>query len=310
MEYNSKIFVAGHRGLVGSAVVSNLINNGYNNLITKTRSELDLSKQDQVDWFFSSYEPEYVILAAAKVGGIVANNSCPADFIKENLNVQTNVIDACHRYKVKKLLYLGSSCIYPKLSAQPIKEEYLLSGYLEETNEAYAIAKIAGLLMCQSYARQYGDNFIAAMPCNLYGPGDNFDLNNSHVLPALIRKFHDAKVNKDKVVKLWGTGNVFREFLYVDDLADALIFLMNNFDANGRDNYINVGSGVDLTIRDLARLIETVVGANVDIEYDITKPDGTPRKLLDVTKLNNLGWKPKTTLMEGLKKTYNSYILM
>ncbi|HPP04400.1 MAG TPA: GDP-L-fucose synthase [Spirochaetota bacterium] len=305
MEKKSKIFVAGHRGLVGSAIVRKLQQEGYNNLILRTREELDLTNFNAVSEFFKKEKPEYVFLAAAKVGGILANSTKKAEFIYENLQIQNNVIHNAYLNNVKKLLFLGSSCIYPKMCPQPIKEEYLLSGYLEPTNDAYAIAKIAGLIMCRSYNEQYGANFISAMPTNLYGYNDNFDLNSSHVLPALIRKFHEAKVENKKEVIVWGTGSPLREFLFVDDLADALLFLMNNYNEN---IHINVGTGEDISIKDLAFLIKEVVGFNGQITFDTSKPDGTPRKLLDVSRINKLGWKAKTSLKDGIKLTYEWYL--
>ena len=301
MEKQSKIYVAGHRGLVGSAIVRNLKEKGYTNIIGKTHSELDLKDQKAVRKFFEEEKPEYVFLAAAKVGGINANNTYPADFIYENLEIQNNVIKASLDYKVKKLLFLGSSCIYPKLSPQPIKEEYLLSGYLEPTNEAYALAKISGLKMCQFFKRQYGVNFISCMPTNLYGPNDNFDLNSSHVMPALIRKFHEAKVNNDAFVEVWGTGKPLREFLHVDDMADGCVFLMENYDG---EEHVNIGTGKEVSIRELAELIKEVVGFEGELKFNTDKPDGTPRKLLDVSKLEGLGWKYKVELKDGIKSAY------
>jgi GDP-L-fucose synthase len=305
MDKDSKIYVAGHTGLVGSAIVRNLQSKGYTNIITRTHKELDLTNQEAVRNFFEEERPEYVFLAAAKVGGIRANSTYPADFIYENLMIECNVIKAAHDYKVKKLLFLGSSCIYPKMAPQPIKEEYLLSGYLEPTNEAYAIAKIAGLKMCQYFKRQYGDNFISCMPTNVYGPNDNFDLENSHVIPALIRKFHEAKIENKPYVEIWGTGTPRREFLYVDDLADACVFLMENYDG---EETVNVGTGKDVTIRELAEIISKVVGYKGELKFDTSKPDGTPRKLLDVSKLNELGWKYKVELVDGIKKTYEWFL--
>ncbi len=301
MEKLSKIYVAGHRGLVGSAIVRALEANGFTNLITRTRQELNLLDATAVTEFFQAEKPEYVFLAAAKVGGIMANKNYPADFIRENLLIETNVIDAAYQCKVKKLLFLGSSCIYPKLAPQPIKEEYLLTGPLEPTNDAYAIAKIAGVIMCQSYRRQYSCNFMSVMPTNLYGPNDNFDLETSHVLPALIRRFHEAKETNAPSVTLWGTGTPMREFLYVDDLAAACLHLMKTYDEG---NIVNIGTGEDVTIKELAETIANIVGYNGTLEWDVTKPDGTPRKLLDVSKLHSLGFKHKTTLEDGVKKTY------
>jgi GDP-L-fucose synthase len=305
MEKHSNIYVAGHRGLVGSAIVRSLKEKGYTNLICQTSRELDLREKNQVDSFFEKQNIDYVFLAAAKVGGIVANNEFPADFIRDNLLIQSNIIDAAYRNKVKKLLFLGSTCIYPKYAPQPLKEEYLLTGELEPTNEPYAIAKIAGIKMCQSYNRQYKTNFISVMPTNLYGPNDNFDLNSSHVLPALIRKFHEAKKNNSPFVDVWGTGTPKREFLYSDDLADACIYLMNTYDGN---EIVNIGVGEDIEIRELAQLIRKIVGYQGDIKFDTSKPDGTPRKLVDVTKLNNLGWKAKTSLDIGIKNAYQWYL--
>ena len=305
MNKNSKIYVAGHRGLVGSAIVRNLQSEGYTNIITRTHSELDLTDQQSVRRFFEEEKPEYVFLAAAKVGGIHANNTYPADFIYDNLMIECNVIKAAHDFNVKKLLFLGSSCIYPKMSPQPIKEEYLLSGYLEPTNEAYAIAKIAGLKMCQYFKKRYGDNFISCMPTNLYGPNDNFDLQNSHVLPALIRKFHEAKVEDKPYVEIWGTGTPRREFLYVDDMADACVFLMKNYDG---EETVNIGTGNDITIKELAEITKEVIGYEGELKFDTSKPDGTPRKLLDVSKLNELGWKYKVELKEGITKVYKWYL--
>ena len=301
MNKDSKIYVAGHTGLVGSAIYRKLKSEGYTNIITKTHKELDLTNQAKTQEFFENEKPEYVFLAAAKVGGIHANNTYPADFAYINIMIESNVIKASYDYGVKKLLFLGSSCIYPKLCPQPIKEEYLLTGPLEKTNEAYAIAKIAGLKMCQYFNRQYGTNYISVMPTNLYGPNDNFDLETSHVLPALIRKFHEAKINNKPYVEVWGTGTPRREFLYVDDLADAVIYLMNNYDEN---EPLNIGTGKDITIKELAGLIKEIVGYEGEIKFDTTKPDGTPRKLLDVSRLHNAGWEHKITLREGIENTY------
>jgi GDP-L-fucose synthase len=301
MKKNSKIYVAGHRGLVGSAIVRNLAEKGYSNIITRTREELDLLDPQKVADFFSQEKPDYVFLAAAKVGRIHANDIYPADFIHQNLQVQNNVIHNSYLSKVKKLLFLGSSCIYPRNCPQPIKEEYLLTGELEKTNEPYAIAKIAGIKMCQAYNKQYGTNFISVMPTNLYGINDNFNLENSHVLPALLRKFHDAKINSASEVVMWGTGSPMREFLFVDDLADACVFLMENY---SESEIINIGTGEDITIKDLALTIKKAVGFEGKIANDASKPDGTPRKLLDVSKLHGLGWKHKTGLEEGIRKTY------
>jgi len=305
MNKDAKIYVAGHRGLVGSAILRKLQADGYTNLIYRTSKELDLRDRNQVDKFFEEEKPEYVFLAAAKVGGIVANNEYPANFIRDNLMIQTNVIDAAYRNGVKKLLFLGSTCIYPKFAPQPLKEEYLLTGELEPTNEPYAIAKIAGIKMCQSYNRQYGTKYISVMPTNLYGPNDNFDLHTSHVLPALIRKFHEAKVNNAPYVEVWGTGTPRREFLHSDDLADACVFLMNNYDGN---EIINIGVGKDISIKELAEKIKEVVGYQGEIKFDTTKPDGTPRKLVDVSKINALGWKASISLDEGLQKAYQWFL--
>ena len=305
MEKNSKIFVAGHRGLVGSAIERCLLKQGYENLITKSRVELDLTSQAQVEEFFHVEKPDYVFLSAAKVGGIHANDTYPADFIRDNLQIQTNIIDSACRSGVKKLLFLGSSCIYPKFAPQPMKEEYLLTGELEPTNEWYAIAKIAGIKMCQAYRRQYGFNAISLMPTNLYGPGDNFNLANSHVLPALIRKFHDGKVNNEHQVTVWGTGTPKREFLHVDDLADASVFLMNRYNEEG---IVNIGVGEDISIAELAQVVKEVVGFTGQIVFDTSKPDGTPRKLLDVSKLTSLGWKAKISLRDGVVSTYDWYL--
>jgi len=308
MQPDSKIFVAGHTGLVGSAIMRRLERGGFRNVVGRDVRTLDLTDAKATYAFFSEEKPEYVVLAAAKVGGIHANETFPADFIRINLQIQTNVIDASHRFGVEKLLFLGSSCIYPKLAPQPMKEEHLLAGPLDPTNDAYAIAKIAGILMTQAYNRQHGTNFIAAMPTNLYGPGDNFDLKTSHVHPAMIRKFHDAKVNGAPTVELWGTGFPRREFLYVDDLADALVFLLDHFDAGrGRENFVNVGVGEDVTIRELAELVRDVVAYSGDIVWNSKMPDGTPRKLLDVSRLHDLGWKASTSLREGLQSTLAAF---
>ena len=305
MNKDAKIYVAVHRGLVGSAIVINLQNNVYTNIIYRTHKELDLTNQEAVRTFFQEEKPEYVFLAAAKVGGIHANNTYPADFIYDNLMIQNNVIKAAHDFEVKKLLFLGSTCIYPKMAPQPIKEEYLLTGALEETNEAYAVAKIAGLEMCKFFKRQYGDNFISCMPTNLYGPNDNFDLKNSHVLPALIRKFHEAKVNNSEVVEVWGTGTPLREFLYVDDMADACVFLMENYDG---EQHVNIGTGEEVSIRELAETIKEVVGFEGELVFNTDMPDGTPRKLTTVDKLHGLGWKHKVSLNEGIKLAYNWFL--
>ena len=305
MNKDSKIYVAGHRGLVGSAIVRNLESKGYTNIIYRTHEELDLTNQADVQAFFKEEQPEYVILAAAKVGGIHANNTYPADFIYDNLMIQNNVIKAAHDYNVKKLLFLGSTCIYPKMAPQPIREEYLLTGALEETNEAYAVAKIAGLEMCKFFKRQYGDNFISCMPTNLYGPNDNFDLKSSHVLPALIRKFHEAKVNGSNTVEVWGTGTPLREFIYVDDMADACVFLMENYDG---EQHVNIGTGEEVSIRQLAETIKEVVGFEGELVFNTDMPDGTPRKLTTVDKLHGLGWKHKTSLNEGIKLAYTWFL--
>ncbi len=309
MNKGSKIFIAGHRGLVGSAILRRIESEDYSNLLVKTRKELDLTRQEHVERFFEREKPEYVFLAAAKVGGILANNTYPAEFIYSNIVIQTNVINASYLSGVKKLLFLGSSCIYPKFAPQPMKEEYLLTGELEPTNEPYAVAKIAGIKMCQAYNRQYGTNFISVMPTNLYGSFDNFDVETSHVLPALIRKFHDAKLQSaqsgSQSVILWGTGTPSREFLYVDDLADACVFLMGHYDDS---EIINIGVGEDISIRELAMLIKEIVGYEGEVVYDSSKPDGTPRKLLDVSKLHSLGWRAKTSLEDGIKKTYEWFL--
>lgn len=301
VEKNSKIYVAGHRGLVGSAIVRNLEAKGYTNIIGRTHMELNLSDQRAVRRFFEEEKPEYVFLAAAKVGGIHANGTYPADFIYDNLMIQNNVIKAAHDFKVKKLLFLGSTCIYPKMAPQPIKEEYLLSGYLEPTNEAYAIAKIAGLKMCQFFKRQFSDNFISCMPTNLYGPNDNYDLNNSHVMPALIRKFHEAKVNKLSQVEVWGTGKPLREFLYVNDMADACLFLMENYDG---EEHVNIGTGEEVSIKELAEMIKDVVGFEGELVFNTDMPDGTPRKLTDVERLHELGWRHDVELRDGIERAY------
>jgi GDP-L-fucose synthase len=305
MNKDSKIYVAGHNGMVGSAIVRKLKELGYTKIITKSKKELDLTNQFQVNHFFHFERPEYVFLAAAKVGGIKANDDFRGDFIYENIMIQSNVIKASHDNKVKKLLFLGSSCIYPKLCPQPIKEEYLLTGLLEPSNDAYAIAKIAGIKMCQDYNKQYGTNYISVMPTNLYGTNDNYDLNNSHVLPALIRKFHEAKLQKKSKVEIWGTGTPKREFLYVDDLADACHYLMLNYNDS---EIVNIGTGQDVTIAELAVGIKNIVGFEGDIYFNTEMPDGTPRKLLDVSKLKELGWSYKTNLKEGIEKTYADYV--
>ena len=305
MNKDSKIYVAGHRGLVGSAIVRNLEERGYTNIIYRTHKELDLTRQVEVEKFFEEEKPEYIFLAAAKVGGIHANNTRPAEFIYDNLMIESNIIHSAYKYGVKKLLFLGSSCIYPKFATQPIKEEYLLTGELEPTNEAYAIAKITGIELCKFYRRQYGCDFISAMPTNLYGINDNFDLETSHVLPALIRKFHEAKINNQEEVVMWGTGKPLREFMYVDDLADALVHLMLNY---SDEIHVNMGTGKDLSIGELAQIVKEVVGYEGKIVNDLTKPDGTPRKLLDVSRLEATGWKYKTELREGIEKVYKWYL--
>ena len=309
---NHKIYLAGHNGMVGSAIRRELEKNGYQNLIYRDLSELDLTRQADVEDFFEKEKPQVVIIAAAKVGGILANNTYRAEFIYDNLMIESNLIHAAHKNGVEKLIFLGSSCIYPKLAPQPLKEEYLLSDYLEFTNEPYAIAKIAGIKMCENYFRQYGSNFYSAMPTNLYGPHDNFNLETSHVLPALIRKFHEAKMESKKEVMLWGTGKPKREFLYVEDLAEAIRFLLENVEAKNiyenNISQINVGTGEDLTINELAKLVSETVGFNGKIIYDSSKPDGTPRKLMDVSRINNLGWKYKTSLKDGIEKSYKWFI--
>jgi len=305
MDIKSKIYVAGNTGLVGSAICRTLETHGYDNLVFTPFPEYDLTNQEQTREFFARENPEYVFIAAAKVGGIYANSTYPAEFIYTNLMIACNIIHAAYKNRVKKLLFLGSSCIYPKYASQPIKENYLLTGQLEPTNEAYAVAKISGLKLCEYYRRQYGCDFIAAMPTNLYGPGDNFDLQTSHVLPAMIRKFHDAKMNENRDVTLWGTGNPRREFLFVDDLADALLFIMKKYSDL---QHINVGSGTDIEIRKLAELVADIVGFKGMIKWDTSKPDGTPRKQLDVTKLNDLGWSEKTTLSSGIERTYKWFL--
>jgi GDP-L-fucose synthase len=309
---NKKIYIAGHTGMVGSAITRELEKRGYKNLLLKNYPGLDLKRQDEVEKFFNTEKPEVVIVAAAKVGGILANNTYRAEFIYDNLMIEANIIHNSYKAGVEKLIFLGSSCIYPKLAPQPLKEEYLLSDYLEYTNEPYAIAKIAGIKLCESYFRQYCSNFYSVMPTNLYGPKDNFDLNTSHVLPALIRKFHEAKEKVEKEVVIWGTGKPLREFLYVDDLADAIIFLMEN--VNAEDLYekgithLNIGTGKDISIDNLANLISEIVGYKGSINHDTSKPDGTPRKLLDVSRINSLGWRYKTELQEGIDKTYNWFL--
>lgn len=302
---NDKIFVAGHRGLVGSAIVRNLESKGYRNIITRTHQELDLTNQADTEAFFEKERPDVVVLAAAKVGGINANQNAPADFIMKNLQIECNVIDCAHRYKVKKLLFLGSTCIYPKMAPQPIIESSLLTGPLESTNEGYALAKISGLMMCRFYKRQYGDNFISCMPTNLYGPHDNYELKGSHVMPAMIRKFHEAKINNAPSVELWGTGSPLREFLYVDDMADACVYLLENY--NGEE-HVNIGTGKEVTIKELAETVKAIVGYEGDLVWNSSMPDGTPRKLTDVNKLHELGWTHKVELEEGIKLAYDWFV--
>jgi len=305
MNKSSRIYVAGHRGLVGSAICRRLEAEGFTHLLIRRSDELNLTRQTEVEAFFQREKPDYVFLSAAKVGGILANNTYPADFIYKNIMIQSNIIHASYANGVRKLLFLGSSCIYPKFAPQPMKEEYLLTGELEPTNEPYAVAKIAGIKMCQAYNAQYETNFISVMPTNLYGPGDNFDLETSHVLPALIRKFHEAKTGHSPSVTIWGTGTPKREFLYIDDLADACIFLMENYD---RSEIVNIGVGEDMPISELALLIKEITGYQGEIVYDRSKPDGTPRKLLDVSRLHSLGWKAKISLEEGIVRTYDWYV--
>ncbi|MBT3038393.1 MAG: GDP-L-fucose synthase [Candidatus Thiodiazotropha endolucinida] len=305
MEMDAKIYIAGHRGLVGDAIVQSLKKGGWNNLLLRNHAELDLSDKRQVDDFFAWEKPEYVFLAAAKVGGIHANNTYPVDFIVDNLAIELNVISAAHAHGVKRLMFLGSSCIYPKRCPQPMREEYLLTGSLEPTNEPYAVAKIAGIKMCEAYNRQYGTDYVSVMPTNLYGPNDNFDLQNSHVLPALIRKFHEAREqDRDKVI-IWGTGNPRREFLYVDDMADACVYVMNR---DGFTDMVNIGVGDDITIAGLAKLVGDVIGFEGALEFDTEKPDGTPQKLLDVSRLTSLGWQAKTSLKKGIQLTYKWFL--
>lgn len=309
MNINDKIYVAGHRGMVGSAIVRKLKEEGYKNIIFKTHQELDLKDQLETQKFFEEERPDYVFIAAAKVGGILANNDFPADFIYDNLQIQNNLIHNSFLFKSKKVLFLGSSCIYPKFAKQPIQESELMGGYLEPTNDAYATAKIAGIKMCQSYNKQYGEygtKFISIMPTNLYGPNDNYDLETSHVFPALIRKIHEAKMNNSPHIEIWGTGTPKREFLHVDDVADACFFLMQNYNDS---EIVNIGTGEDVTINELVNTMKNIIGYKGDIIYDTSKPDGTPRKLLNVDKLHNLGWKHKYSLEEGIKLTYNSYLL-
>lgn len=305
MEKNGKIYVAGHRGMVGSAIVRALEKNGYHNIVTRTHKELDLTRQDAVEAFFEKEKPDYVFLAAAKVGGIVANNEAPADFMYDNMILEMNVINSAFKNNVKKLMFLGSSCIYPRMCPQPIKEEYLLTGSLEQTNEAYALSKISGLKYCEYLNRQYHTDYISVMPTNLYGPNDNYHPTHSHVLPALIRRFHEAKVSNLPYVTCWGTGKPLREFLYVDDLADACVFLMNNYSG---DETVNLGTGKELTIKELTELVAKVIGYTGEIRWDASKPDGTPRKLLDVSKLESLGWHYKTELEEGIRLSYQDFL--
>lgn len=304
MNKEDKIYVAGHRGMVGSAIVRKLQKEGFDNIVTRTSKELDLRNQQAVDDFFAKEKPDHVFMAAAKVGGILANNTYKAEFLYDNLMIQNNVIQASYVNDVSKLMFLGSSCIYPKLAPQPLKEEYLLTGLLEPTNEPYAIAKIAGIKMCDAYRDQYGCNYISVMPTNLYGPNDNYDLNSSHVLPALIRKFHEAKIEGKPSVTLWGSGKPRREFLHADDLADACVYLMQHYNEPG---FVNIGTGEDIEIKELAVLIKNIVGYEGEIVHDLSKPDGTPRKLMDVTKLNSLGWKYTIPLEEGIRRVYKDY---
>lgn len=305
MDKNGKIYVAGHRGMVGSAIVRALENNGYHNIVTRTHKELDLTRQDAVEALFAEEKPDYVFLAAAKVGGIVANNEAPADFMYENMILEMNVIHSAFKNNVKKLMFLGSSCIYPRMCPQPIKEDYLLTGALEQTNEAYALSKISGLKYCEYLNRQYHTDYISVMPTNLYGPNDNYHPTHSHVLPALIRRFHEAKVDNLPYVTCWGTGKPLREFLYVDDLADACVFLMNNYSGN---ETVNLGTGKELTIKELTELVAKIIGYTGEIRWDSSKPDGTPRKLLDVSKLESLGWHYKTELEEGIRLSYQDFL--
>jgi GDP-L-fucose synthase len=308
MESTSKIYVAGHRGLVGSAIMRRLIAAGYHNIVTRSHAELDLTRQEQVLSFFRNERPEYVFVTAAKVGGIVANNTYPAEFIYQNLMIETNLIHSSYESRVRKLLFLGSSCIYPKHAPQPMREEYLLAGALEPTNESYAVAKIAGIKLCSAYNRQYGTNFLSVMPTNLYGPGDSYDLQNSHVLPALIRKMHEAKKAGSAEVVVWGTGRPRREFLYSDDLADACVFLMERCDASQIGEFVNIGVGHDLSIREVAELVADVVGYRGALMFDVSKPDGTPQKLLEVNRMKALGWVAKTPLRLGLEKAYRDFL--
>jgi GDP-L-fucose synthase len=305
MSKDAKIYIAGHTGLVGSAIVRQLQSQGYTNIITKTHEQLDLTREDKVEIFFAIERPKYVFVCAAKVGGIYANNTYPVDFIMTNVQISTNLIKYAHKFNVQKLLYLGSSCIYPKNCQQPIKEEYLLSGALESTNEPYAIAKIMGIKMCQAYNKQYSTNYITAMPCSLFGQEDNFNPNNSHLIPGIIQRMHNAKINNIDTVEIWGSGKPLREFMYVDDMANACVFLMNNYNEN---EIINVGIGKDLTIRDIAHMIKDVVGYNGNLYFDESKPDGTFRKVLDTSKLNDLGWKSQIKFKDGLKMIYDWYL--
>lgn len=304
MEKSAKIYVAGHRGMVGSAILRELKAQGFENFVTRTSSELDLRRQGDVETFFESEKPDYVFLAAAKVGGIQANNIYRADFLYDNMMIEANIINAAYKSEVKKLLFLGSSCIYPKMATQPLVEDSLLTGLLEPTNESYAIAKIAGIKLCEAYRDQHGANFISAMPTNLYGPNDNYDLQNSHVLPALIRKFHEAKQDGKAEVEIWGTGSPMREFLHVDDLAKACVFLMENYDGK---QFVNIGTGEDITIKDLALTVKDIVGFEGELTFDTSKPDGTPRKLMDVSRIHNLGWKHQIDLRQGIQSVYKSY---
>jgi len=308
MDKSTKIYIAGHKGLVGSAITNKLAISGYTNLITKDRSSLDLTSAAQTLNFFAKHKPNYIILAAARVGGIAANNKYPADFITTNIAIQTNIIRACHQYNATKLLFLGSSCIYPRDCLQPMKESSLMTGELEKTNSAYAMAKLCGIEMCKAYNKQYNTNFICAMPCNLFGENDNYDLENSHVLAAMLRKFHEAKINNYPNVELWGSGNIYREFLYADDLADGLIFLLENYDARDGDNIINIGMGKDLLIKELADLIKNIVGYNGKINWNKSMPDGTPRKLLDCRKINQMGWAPKYNFVDAIRMNYKWFI--
>ena len=305
MELTARIFVAGHRGMVGSAIVRSLRSKGYTNVLTRTSAELDLRDQVGVNRFFTEQKPEYVFLAAARVGGIIANDTFRAEFLYDNLLIEANLVHASHTHQVKKLLFLGSSCIYPRMAPQPMKEEYLLTGLLEYTNEPYAVAKIAGIKLCEAYRDQYNSNFIAAMPTNLYGRGDNYNLQNSHVIPALVRKFHEAKVNRSLYTEIWGTGEPMREFMYVDDLAEACLFLMDTYNER---LFVNVGTGEEVSINKLAHLVKEVVGFEGDIRFDTTKPDGTPRKLMDSGRLHAMGWKYQTTLQDGLRRAYAFFL--